>query len=804
MEYPAIKKQYGRETMPTNDNNLCPLCFSKIPPRQTSCPYCDGHGNNEKYPTALPEGVILVGRYAVGRVLGKGGFGITYLCCDLEKKRRVAIKEYFPTSLAHRNVGETAVYSYEGSVEHFRTGAQKFYDEAVLVAKFNNDRNIIHVYEFFQENNTTYYVMEYLDGMDMKRLQQQNGGKIPEEEVLYIALHMADALQVVHEHHTLHRDLSPDNVFLSESGEVKLIDFGAARQIMAEVSSSLSVIIKHGYAPLEQYQRKGHNQGPWTDIYAFGATLYHVLTGRMPDDAMTRLDDSSLDMSGINGTFAKIIEKMLEVKAEDRYRSVADVKKDLEKLHITPKTPKLPHPDRKYFCEKCGAEIGEGKRLCKSCGSFTTMDETTLRRRNGGRFPARYLKPILGAAGALLLVGGGVFAAVHFTKDPAPVHKHLWQESAVLTQPTCSEEGVEEWRCLCGETEYRPAAKIPHSYEDPVVMLEATADAEGKQIAYCICGAEQAEIIARLGETTYNYNAADGILTFTGSGAIADHERNEAPWSGYADAIRSVVIREGVTAIGDHAFYGFSTLERVEIAESVTEIGEGAFYRCAGLREIVLPDSLRSIGRDAFANCSGLSSLVIPHGVESIADEAFWECTSLASVSVPSSVKVIGARVFQHCTSLTTVELNAKAVLNSNIFSNCPAIRELAVGENYIFEDGLLFDRDRTRLIACIDLTKETIDIPNTVTSIGEFAFYHCSELVSVTLSDRLTHIGELAFGYTGLEKIEIPESVRQIGDSAFASCGNLNDITIKNNKESISIGTDAFPAHVDAIAYID
>ncbi len=353
-----------------NNKHLCQYCFAQLSPKMKSCPYCSGTKNNDKYPTALAEGLILMGRYVVGKVLGKGGFGITYLCYDSKEDRTVAVKEYLPDSLTHRNSGESIVHAYTDDREtHFHTGVKKFYEEARLVSRFNGNPNIISVYEFFYENNTTYFVMEYLDGIDFKNYIFSHGGKISESEAVYILSHMGEALMVVHSTGILHRDISPDNIFLCQNGNIKLIDFGAARQVLGEASKSLSVILKQGFAPLEQYQKHG-KQGPWTDIYALGATMYFAVTGKLVDDAMSRLDDDLLDLTGVSEKFGAILRKMLSVKMADRYQDVFAVKRDLAELEMTAKAPVLPEKkETKNFCERCGSEIAAGAVLCEKCQS---------------------------------------------------------------------------------------------------------------------------------------------------------------------------------------------------------------------------------------------------------------------------------------------------------------------------------------------------------------------------------------------------------------------------------------------------
>ncbi|MDE5991967.1 MAG: serine/threonine protein kinase, partial [Oscillospiraceae bacterium] len=268
---------------------VCENCFEETTSHK--CPCC-GYDteNSANDPTMLAPGSILFKKYIVGGVIGKGGFGITYLAYDTKANKKVAVKEYFPYSIAHRSAGSTVVsVASESNKETFELGAEKFYEEAQLISKFIGNPNIVEVYEFFYENDTVYLAMEYLQGCTLKEYIRDHG-VISAPQALYIANGVSNALAEAHGASVLHRDISPDNIVLCSSEDVKLIDFGAARQVIAEYSQSFSVILKHGFAPLEQYNSKG-NQGPWTDIYSLGATLYYALTGDVPEDPMIRFDN---------------------------------------------------------------------------------------------------------------------------------------------------------------------------------------------------------------------------------------------------------------------------------------------------------------------------------------------------------------------------------------------------------------------------------------------------------------------------------------------------------------------------------
>lgn len=321
-----------------NGKKLCGNCFNPI--KNEPCPYC-GYKKSayRPEPGALPVESVLMGRYSVGEVLGKGGFGVTYKAYDIRNDRIVAVKEYYPNGLVHRDTGTTQIsVSSSRYEENFRSGADKFYDEAKTVARFNGNPNIVNVYEFFYENSTVYYSMEFLDGVDLKHYVKSQGGRIPQENALYIMNVITDALLIAHSMNVLHRDISPDNIFVTKDGGIKLIDFGAARQVLAEQSKSLSVILKQGFAPLEQYQRRG-KQGPWTDIYALGATVFYILTGKLPDEATERLDYPDIGKAsdyGVDEGFWGIIQKCMEIRIADRYQSVHQLKEALNGLEIRP------------------------------------------------------------------------------------------------------------------------------------------------------------------------------------------------------------------------------------------------------------------------------------------------------------------------------------------------------------------------------------------------------------------------------------------------------------------------------------
>jgi len=311
-------------------NRLCMGCMTEKPDDEAKCPHCGFvEGTAPESPLYLPPRTVLEKKYLVGRVLGQGGFGITYLAWDINLNVKLAIKEYFPQELASRAAGHSQVSAYSGSMgSQYDYGLDKFLQEARTLAQFEGHPNIVSVRDFFKANGTAYFVMSYVEGITVKEHLANAGGVLPVDQARGILMPVMDALKEVHSVNILHRDISPDNIFINKKGQVILIDFGAARQAIGEKGRSLSIILKPGYAPEEQYRSKGV-QGPWTDIYAIAATYYHLVTGKQPPEALERLVDDPLEPpsklgAALSEDEEKALLKALAVRADDRFQSIQD------------------------------------------------------------------------------------------------------------------------------------------------------------------------------------------------------------------------------------------------------------------------------------------------------------------------------------------------------------------------------------------------------------------------------------------------------------------------------------------------
>lgn len=297
---------------------------------------------------ALPDGFLLNNQYVLDRVLGQGGFGITYAAWDEIHKRKVAIKEYFPLDIASRGKDFQVTVSKQEDQELYEYGIGRFNDEANALVHFNRHPGIVAVYDLFDENGSVYMAMQFLEGKTWMELLAEQGEKIAVTHALSIFIPVLDSLRAIHEAGMLHRDISPDNIVILPNKQVKLIDFGAARYAMKE-QQVFSIIFKPGYTPEEQYRSSG-KIGPWTDLYALAASFYHAITGTVPRDAMNRLEiDTLLPPSKLRTALpAKMEEtllKALSVKSEERFQSVDELKTALiasikdGNVHKTKKTP---------------------------------------------------------------------------------------------------------------------------------------------------------------------------------------------------------------------------------------------------------------------------------------------------------------------------------------------------------------------------------------------------------------------------------------------------------------------------------
>ena len=328
--------------------NKCFGCMNEI--QGYPCPNCGFDPRSAKeIEYALPMGTILAGKYLVGRVLGQGGFGITYVGWDIALERKVAIKEYYPSGQVSRNPGSRGLtwYTSVQSQQAKQNGTQMFLKEARKMSKVDDIPNVVRVRDLFQENETAYIVMDFVEGETLKARLEKTG-PLPWEQAKGIFLPAIQAMEQVHQAGLVHRDISPDNLMLTPDGKVKILDLGAAKDLSINSGASSMQVAKGGFSPFEQYTQRG-SSGPWTDVYSMAATVYYTLTGKLPPVATDRVveDTISWEEPGLKVLSAQALEalqKAMVISAKTRMQSMEELEKGLYSTAAEPAPTPAPQP----------------------------------------------------------------------------------------------------------------------------------------------------------------------------------------------------------------------------------------------------------------------------------------------------------------------------------------------------------------------------------------------------------------------------------------------------------------------------
>ena len=309
----------------------CYECMNEIMDGSRHCSFCGKSTESHVHPHHLKPGTILHNQYLVGNSIGEGGFGITYVGKDLSLDMKIAIKEYYPSGYANRNntVSNKVTLNYQNEGEYFQSGVEHFLREAKSIAKFHNEIGIVDVRAFFEENDTAYIIMEYLEGENLSD-KIRSGEKFEASEIFKLFLPMMNTLDKMHRENIIHRDITPENVRILPDGKLILMDFGSARYYSGMEKKTMSVQFKPGYAPFEQYNKNG-NQGPWTDVYGLCATIYKCITGVTPVDSLERSQNDSLELpSKLGAKISEPLEKVLmygmAIYPENRCPSMRELK----------------------------------------------------------------------------------------------------------------------------------------------------------------------------------------------------------------------------------------------------------------------------------------------------------------------------------------------------------------------------------------------------------------------------------------------------------------------------------------------
>ena len=727
----------------------------------------------------LKPGVTLHGgSYRIIETLGRGGFGITYLAEQVMAERKVCIKEFFPEEYYNRDANGCSIsLGSQGSAKIMETFKAKFIKEAKTIAKFDHS-NIIHIHDVFEENNTAYYVMEYIDGESLSAVVKRRGALDEAAAVSYIR-QVADALGYIHEQRIMHLDVKPGNVMLrSRDDRAILIDFGLSKHYNAEngeATSSSPVGVSHGFAPMEQYKSDGVKEfSPATDIYSLGATLYYLVTGLVPPEAADISDEGLPALPAhLSQGVRTAIERSMADKRKARPQSIAEFLAlledntpevvapvaeatiiDVEPKQTTPQPKNEPKPKK----SKRGLWLGIFLFILAAVASFILF--------GGGSSKKEKLKPelILESDSEVILPYDGGSGEIKYT----------------ITNPVDGESV----KCATD------AKWLTLNHNDGVVSCTAQTNTTGKDrnaiVTLTYCG-QSVEV------NIYQYLLPFDEIWYTSSdGKVVKPYKEgkdifgaEIESNTYKNGKGIIKFKGDVTTIGEKAFYKCKSLTSVTIPNSVTTIGDHAFWNCSSLTSITIPNSVTTIGVSAFECCRSLSSVTIPNSVTRIGSYAFCGCDNLTSVTIPDSVTTIGRWAFGRCESLTSITIpNSVTTIGDGAFCNCGSLKEFK--GKYAADGGRCLIKDNI-IIAYANASGSTYAIPNSVTTIGYGAFDGCSNLKSVTIPNNVTTIGWAAFCGCDNLRVTIPSSVTTIEVAAFYECDNLSEET-KNKIESKTI----------------
>lgn len=405
----------------------------------------------EKNSYSLQRNTGLIGRYVIQKVLGQGGFGITYLGIDKLYGNKVAIKEYYPQKIAMRKAQYEDVVTVTSIEEknNYNKGKKRFLDEAQVMARFNKNEGIVKILDFFEANNTAYIVMEYLEGITLKQYLGKYG-VLQFRNLIEMMLPLLEALIEIHSQGLIHRDISPDNIMVQHNGKLKLMDFGAARDYTESGNKSLTVILKPGYAPPEQYQTHGV-QGTWTDIYALCATIYKCLTGITPPDAIARvMDDKFKEPDQLDGKLSpdikKILWKGMNIFPEERYQDIGEFGEDVyDALFIPEENKKLDLDNEKNIDEDLDSPDKDNESVLKDDKIEGAVKKTSIPKKEKRKSP---VKKVLVIIVCLLLAGGIKYYSTGNEQEISTAKKDL-VENPKIVKDTSVEGGKKvTWDCI--------------------------------------------------------------------------------------------------------------------------------------------------------------------------------------------------------------------------------------------------------------------------------------------------------------------------------------------------------------------
>ena len=807
-------------------------CYGCMSPLDSG-PVCQRCGYDQRTSNAahqLPAGTVLKEQYLIGKVLGQGGFGITYLGWDLYLDIPVAIKEYYPSGMVMRETTSTlSVTSYIGDDgSRFHNNRDRFMREAKMLARFAHVPEIVQVKNFFLANNTAYIVMEYIQGITLKEYVRRRGGCLEVRETFAILQPIMAALHKIHKAGLIHRDISPDNIMMLRGGGAKLLDFGAVRDVGTatdvdkELTKSTEAILKQGYAPMEQYQHRGA-LGPWTDVYALCATMYYCLTGVVPPDAPARmLDDAPLTFDsriGLRPEQQNALMKGMALRAADRLHSMEQLHQELFGTAIPkgsdvpaaqppqqpqppePQKPKKPNPAKKWIALAAVLVLliagGLGIWYLRPEKSIPKHTENTTEVTEEEPQPTEQLPDSPQETEPQLILQA----------DPA---ENTMKEGSVGDYEKGHETAA--FGTVAKREQVLSITVVDTLKDAPEDAVDISANGNGKVLAWVVPNGALYDL----------YLGADGgvYAPANSSGLFACYTNVKTIEFGDAFHTDNVQLLYAT-------FYKCTALETLDLTgfrtEKVTNMGYLA-SKCFALTEIKLEglDTAAVTSMEyMFSDCAALTKLDISGfetGEVRSMNYMFCNCANLTELALGSfdtgNVRDM-AYMFKSCTAATKLDVANFDTSNVKdmryMFADCPALTDLDVSG---FRTGAV-ENMRCMFYGCTALTELKVDGFDTskakdmswmfsqCSSVTELnvsgfetgkaedlscMFYGCAAVTELKTGNfdtrKAVDMSYMFSGCVALEKLDISnfETVR-VGkmNSMFANCESLTELKVEN-----------------------
>jgi len=788
------------------DSFFCFSCMSPLSSLHETCPVC-GHDNHirQNKPGMLPETVI-GGQYLVGRVLGCGGFGVTYLGYDLSLRRKVAIKEFFPGKIAQRKPGSTHLEPVAGLEEHYRKGFERALSESRTAAGLGVIPGVVQVYNVVAANSTVYIIMEYIDGCTLKEYLKKHVDPLPMDKVIALLTPAVQALMDLHARGIIHRDIKPDNIMVrSQDQRTVLLDFGAARAAGVKFSAS-GAIISRGFSPAEQYSSLTLTER--ADEYALAATLYYLLTADYPTESIHRLAAMSplAPICRVNPTVTPAQEAVLframSVRADDRYPTVKEMWNAL--LSQADTAPASHVLQSNPSCSKSLEEAVTEPSVLPH--SIPVPSSASARRSTQSRpapAPASKRSQVVLILSLIGIIAAAIVCVCLFvlpdSKPAEPVPVSATTEAPAFTQapasapkiakqpdptPTPTPSPLPLLHFSPTPTPTPTPTPMPTSTPTPTPTPTSTptpTPTPTPTLRPKPASTPTPEPVPEPADYEAEFATVNDFdLWFNGSGT----------WTvlGYLGHDREIEVPRShnsipVTTISECCFEDNHFITSVVLPEGVDSIGGGAFKGCSALHSVTLPQSLQMIGEEAFAGCSGLTLIVERGSYAAVYAKAngipYHFAGELVRQDPPQEIPSVMPETSPFVSG-TDESLFVTGQTNDGV-----SIKGYTGSERDIIIPSHIGGSPVTAITSGAFSDSEVITsvvLPGTITSIGEKAFFNCDYLVSIDIPEGVTAIHDQAFSSCKLlTSVHLPSTLRELGANVFSNCSSLQTVVFED-----------------------